>query len=121
MTAGQIQDFIDNADSIFTATESTGSEVLLENGFVDLLLPRPKARNYLKEKFGESEDGKSFANISGFEYFQLIQSEKEIESSDNKIAVIVARGTIVNGTQPPGTIGGDSTSNLSEKLIKMIM
>jgi len=112
MTAGQIQDFIDNADSIFTATESTGSEVLLENGFVDLLLPRPKARNYLKEKFGESEDGKSFANISGFEYFQLIQSEKEIESSDNKIAVIVARGTIVNGTQPPGTIGGDSTSKL---------
>ena len=112
MTAGQIQDFIDNADSIFTATDSTGSEVLLENGFVDLLLPRPKARNYLKEKFGESEDGKSFANISGFEYFQLIQSEKEIESSDNKIAVIVARGTIVNGTQPPGTIGGDSTSKL---------
>ena len=63
-------------------------------------------------KFGESEDKESFARISGFEYFQLIQSEKEFNESNNEIAVIVARGTIVDGTQPPGTIGGDSTSNL---------
>ena len=41
-----------------------------------------------------------------------MKSEKEMEYSNNKIAVIVARGTIVNGDQPPGTIGGDSTSRL---------
>ena len=75
-------------------------------------MPRPKARNYLIEKFGESEEGNNFRSISGFEYFQLMKSEKEMEYSNNKIAVIVARGTIVNGVQPPGTIGGDSTSRL---------
>ena len=107
----EIQYFIDNADNIFN-DKSSFAEVLLKNNFVDLLMPRPKARNYLIEKFGESEEGNNFRSISGFEYFQLMKSEKEMEYSKNKIAVIVARGTIVNGDQPPGTIGGDSTSRL---------
>ena len=107
----EIQYFIDNADNIFN-DKSSFAEVLLKNNFVDLLMPRPKARNYLIEKFGESEEGNNFRSISGFEYFQLMKSEKEMEYSKNKIAVIVARGTIVNGVQPPGTIGGDSTSRL---------
>ena len=111
MEPEEIQYFIDNADNIFN-DKSSFAEVLLKNNFVDLLLPRPKARNYLIEKFGESEEGNNFQSISGFEYFQLMKSEKEMEYSNNKIAVIVARGTIVNGDQPPGTIGGDSTSRL---------
>ena len=111
MEPEEIQYFIDNADNIFN-DKSSFAEVLLKNNFVDLLMPRPKARNYLIEKFGESEEGNNFQSISGFEYFQLMKSEKEMEYSNNKIAVIVARGTIVNGDQPPGTIGGDSTSRL---------
>ena len=111
MEPEEIQYFIDNADNIFN-DKSSFAEVLLKNNFVDLLMPRPKARNYLIEKFGESEEGNNFRSISGFEYFQLMKSEKEMEYSKNKIAVIVARGTIVNGVQPPGTIGGDSTSRL---------
>ena len=73
-------------------------------------MPRPKARNYLIEKFGESRGN----NFGVFQVLstQLMKSEKEMEYSKNKIAVIVARGTIVNGVQPPGTIGGDSTSRL---------
>jgi protease-4 len=41
-----------------------------------------------------------------------LQDEKKTKTSDNKIAVVVARGTIMDGDQPPGTIGGDSTSRL---------
>ncbi len=33
-------------------------------------------------------------------------------ANDQNIAVIVASGDILNGSQPPGTIGGDSTANL---------
>jgi len=107
-----IQYLVDNADKVISKSKKGTSQALLSYGLIDNLLSRREQREYLKNKFGESEDKKTFAQISGFEYFQLLQSEKEINQSENEIAVIVARGTIVDGTQPPGTIGGDSTSNL---------
>jgi len=107
-----IQYLVDNADEIISKSDKGISQALLSYGLLDNLLSRREQREYLKSKFGESEDKKTFSQISGFEYFQLLQSEKEFNKSKNEIAVIVARGTIVDGTQPPGTIGGDSTSNL---------
>ena len=112
MTSKEIQYLVDNSDSILTEEGLSSSEAILNYGLVDKLLPRTKTRSYLKELFGESDDKKSFAQISGYEYFRLIQSEKSVVSAEDKIAVVVARGTIVNGVQPPGTIGGDSTSRL---------
>tara|TARA_B100000700_G_scaffold155647_1_gene172818 strand:+ start:505 stop:2340 length:1836 start_codon:yes stop_codon:yes gene_type:complete len=107
-----LQYLVDNADEVISKSDKGIAQALLSYGLIDNLLSRRAQREYLKNKFGLSKDKETFAMISGFEYFQLIQSEKEINKSDNEIAVIVARGTIVDGTQPPGTIGGDSTSNL---------
>ena len=107
-----IQYLVDNADKVISESKEGTGQALLSYGLIDSLLSRREQREYLKNKFGESENKKTFSQISGFEYFQLIQSEKEINKSENEIAVIIARGTIVDGTQPPGTIGGDSTSNL---------
>ncbi len=112
MSPEEVQYLVDNADKILTEAGISSAEAILNYGLVDKLLPRTKTRNYLKELFGESEDKTSFAKISGYEYSQLIQSEKSSESAEDKIAVIVARGTIVDGVQPPGMIGGDSTSRL---------
>ena len=107
-----IQFLVDNANEVASKSKKGLAHALLSYGLIDNLLSRREQREYLLKKFGESENKKTFSQISGFEYFKLIQSEKEVNTSDNKIAVIVARGTIVDGTQPPGTIGGDSTSNL---------
>ena len=112
MSSEQIQFLVDNADTILTEEGISSAEAILNYGLVDKLMPRTKTRNYFKELFGESDDKTSFAQISGYEYFRLIQSEKKVESAGDKIAVIVARGTIVDGVQPPGMIGGDSTSRL---------
>jgi len=112
MSSEEIQYLVDNSDSILTEEGISSSEAILNYGLVDKLMPRTKTRNYFKELFGESDDKKSFAQISGYEYFRLIQSEKSSDSAEDKIAVVVARGTIVNGVQPPGMIGGDSTSRL---------
>ena len=76
MTSDEIQYLVDNADKVLINKSGSTSEAFLNYGLVDKLLPRTKTRVYLKELFGESEDKKSFARISGFEYFQLIRSEK---------------------------------------------
>jgi protease-4 len=112
LTSESIQYLVDNADKLVKESKKGTAEAFLQYGMVDKLMTRTEQREYMLELFGESEDKESFNKISGYSYFQVLQNEKVVESSDNKIAVVVARGTIVDGNQPPGTIGGDSTSRL---------
>ena len=112
LTPDSIQYLVDNTDKLVEESKKGTAEAIFQYGMVDKLLNRTEQREYLIELFGESEIDKSFNKISGSSYFQILQSEKDKKSSENKIAVIVARGTIMDGDQPPGTIGGDSTSRI---------
>ncbi len=62
----------------------------------------------------EAADPGDDYNATHFEdYLRIVEAEKVARGGGkNKIAVIVASGEIVDGSQPPGTIGGESTSGL---------
>ena len=107
-----IQYLVDNADELVKKSKKGTAEAFLNYGMIDKLLTRTEQREYMVELFGESETKESFNKISGGSYYQVLQDEKKTKASENKIAVVVARGTIMDGDQPPGTIGGDSTSRL---------
>ena len=49
ITTEEIQFFVDNADKIFTETDNSMAEVFQNYGLVDMLLPRTKIRELLKE------------------------------------------------------------------------
>ena len=112
LTPESIQYLVDNADELVKKSKKGTAEALLNYGMIDKLLSRTEQREYMVELFGESETKESFNKISGGSYYQVLQDEKKTKSSENKIAVVVARGTIMDGDQPPGTIGSDSTSRL---------
>ena len=47
------------------------------------------------------------------EYLAAMRSKRVLKSkSDAKVGIVVASGEIFDGRQPPGTIGGESTSDL---------
>jgi protease-4 len=112
LTPESIQYLVDNADELVKKSKKGTAEAFLNYGMIDKLLTRTEQREYMVELFGESEKKESFNKISGGSYYQVLQDEKKVKTSENKIAVVVARGTIMDGDQPPGTIGGDSTSRL---------
>ena len=112
LTPESIQYLVDNADELVKKSKKGTAEAFLNYGMIDKLLTRTEQREYMVELFGESETKESFNKISGGSYYQVLQDEKKAKTSENKIAVVVARGTIMDGDQPPGTIGGDSTSRL---------
>ena len=112
LTPESIQYLVDNADELVKKSKKGTAEAFLNYGMIDKLLTRTEQREYMVELFGESETKESFNKISGGSYYQVLQDEKKTKASENKIAVVVARGTIMDGDQPPGTIGGDSTSRL---------
>ena len=78
-------------------------------GLVDELATRQKIRADLTKAFGS--DGKdSYNAISYYKYLSKVPTKPNTASDD--IAVIVASGTIMDGNQKRGSVGGDTVARL---------
>ncbi len=78
-------------------------------GLVDKLATRQQIRQDMAAIFGEK--GKDSYNAIGYyDYLNTINSG--FSMIDDDIAVIVASGNIMDGVQPRGRVGGDSTAAL---------
>jgi len=85
----------------------------LDFGLADKALTRVQLREYLIGLVGEDEETHSFNNVGLASYLQTIKADRfGRKAKGDKIAVVVARGAILDGKQPAGTIGGDSTAAL---------
>ena len=103
----------------FSAAESSFANYALTNNWVDELKTRVQMQSSLIEMVGKNKKGDSYSHIGYKDYLSVISTNKiptqVVETKSDKVAVIVAKGTILNGTQKPGTIGGDSTAKLLRK------
>lgn len=115
-----IENFDENITDLITKitdAESSFAAYALANNWVDQLKTRAQMRDELITLVGENKKGNSYSHIGYKDYLEVITSNKAMmknsgKFSSDKVAVIVAVGTILDGTQKPGTIGGDSTAKL---------
>jgi protease-4 len=66
----------------------------------------------LIELVGEDENTGSFRSVTDQEYTRIVKAEKALSDGQPTIGVVVASGEILDGDQPPGTVGGESTARL---------
>ena len=96
--------------------ENNGSttELALDLGLVDGLLTRAELRERVAEFAGtDKDDGDdSYRAVELDDYLAQLRLLRGSEVGDENVAIIVAAGDILNGSKPPGTIGGDSTAEL---------
>ncbi len=84
-----------------------------EEGLVDDLLNRIEVRRMLIDHVGEDPDNPDTYRSAGM--YEYLAQMRVLEGSDvrsENVAVIVASGEILFGSQPPGIVGGDSTARL---------
>ncbi|MBA6390904.1 signal peptide peptidase SppA [Colwellia sp. BRX10-3] len=94
------------------AAKGSVAEYALTNNWVDALKTREQISNDLINTVG-SDGEKSFKNIAFNDYLTVINSKISLQSANaDKVAIIVAKGTILDGKQKPGNIGGTSTAAL---------
>lgn len=118
-----IENFDENIDDLvakFSAANSSFANYALNNNWVDQLKSRQEMRAELIELVGANKKGDSYNHIGYKDYLAatssvLAESVDLAEKGSDKVAIIVAKGTILDGTQKPGTIGGDSTAKLLRK------
>ncbi len=103
----------DYAESYHLKLEEYGGDsakLALEEGLVDQVVSRDQIRDRLIELAGEDEATGSYHRIGHLSY--LAATDEPERDGEGVVAVVVAKGSILDGSQPPGTIGGDSTARL---------
>jgi len=87
--------------------------VALERGLVGELKTRAQVEQRLMTITGEDEQEHSFHGIRFDEYLTVERPRLALEQTgDKEVGVVIASGEILDGSHPPGTIGGDSTAQL---------
>ncbi|GIU15063.1 protease [Shewanella sp. c952] len=94
--------------------DGQSSQMALNLNWVDELKTAEEFRLSMVDAVGKSADGESFKQIDFYDYLSVTASHPLL-LADNKIGIIVAKGKILNGSQPAGEIGGESTSELLRK------
>ena len=85
----------------------------LESELVDDLLTRTELRELMIQYVGEDEDSEGiYSAIGMYEYLSNMTLLNGDRSGEENVAIIIASGAISSGTQPPGSIGADSTTDL---------
>ena len=92
--------------------EGDASEAALRLGLVDHVGDRDELRDRMIELVGEDDETHSFHRVGLDDYLETLDDDPNAGKGDDSIAVVVARGVIQGGHQPPGAIGGESTSAL---------
>lgn len=108
-----INDYINNFDTYLKEVGGDGAILAVNTKLVDELVTHNELMMRLYTAFGENKRGDDYKAIDLDRYVAHLDSK--IKMSRSAISLIVASGTIYDGNQPPGNIGGDSLANLIQQ------
>jgi len=113
LPATALNDFVAAEPAALAAAGGDAAKLALQRGLVTALKSRRQMADELKGLVGEDGDTHSFNSIAMSQYLASVRSKHILKSkSDAKVGIVVAAGDILDGHQPPGTIGGESTADL---------
>jgi len=113
MPSNALNQYIAEEPAALAAVNGDAAKLALQRGLVTALKSRRQVADDLKGLVGEDQDNHSFNAIGMSQYLAAARSKHVLKSkSDARVGIVVASGEILDGHQPPGTIGGESTADL---------
>ncbi|MBO6655768.1 MAG: signal peptide peptidase SppA [Pseudomonadales bacterium] len=106
--------YINDYDTLLLEHASNPARLAVQAGLIDDLISRKAWRKEMQGLSGVSGD--SYQHIDYRSYLGVTRPPMPIHNpATEKVAVIVAKGTILDGDQPAGDVGGDSLARLIRK------
>ncbi|MCS6947667.1 MAG: signal peptide peptidase SppA, partial [Steroidobacteraceae bacterium] len=91
------------------AARGDAAQVALDAKLVTALRTEQQVEERLIELVGRDEEQESFKSLAFEDYRRIVAAEKAARATrEQRVGVLVAAGEILDGEQPPGTIGGDT-------------
>ncbi len=117
LPANALDEYINEEPAALAAVNGDAAKLALQRGLVTALKSRRQLADELKGLVGEDQDSHSFSSIAMGPYLTSIRSKRMLKGkSDARVGIVVASGDILDGRQPAGSIGGDSTADLLRQL-----
>src|SRR5690606_26071052 len=105
LDAGTVNHYINQLDQRLAAAQGDAAQAALQAGLVDRIATRDEMEKIIMEKIGTNKAGDSFPSVAFKPYLNKLHRSY---TSSNKVGVVIASGTILDGHHPAGNIGGDS-------------
>ena len=106
----------DFSNNLLENARSEGGDlaaVALRSGLVDGLMTRAAVNSRIAEYAGtDTKNPDNYRAIGLDEYLSQTRLLTGDKSGDDNVAIVVASGEILSGSQPPGLVGGDSAARL---------
>jgi len=113
LTPNAVQEFADSYLDRLRGTDGDMAALARREGLVDELLSYDEVEQRMIELVGEDAESGSFRQIDFRDYLATTRlTERASVDGRAEVAVIVASGMILDGDQPPGTVGSDSITGL---------
>ncbi len=112
LTPGEVIASIEGVDERLRAAHGDAAKMALADKLVDKLSNRDEVRARMIELVGKDAESKSFNQIAFADYLKAKGLRDRKPVAGDAVGVVVAKGTIADGTKPSGEIGGDSTAAL---------
>ncbi len=108
---GAIESYVSELTDRLRRSNGNLARVALDAGLVDELRTRDQYLTRMRALVGEDADGRSFKQV-GFRDYVAPMRTLSIAQRGDAVGVVVAKGDILDGDHPPGTIGGDTLARL---------
>ena len=108
-----LEKYVESLTKTVPAAGGDAARVALQANLVTSLKTRIQFEQRLIGLVGKDDDTNSFKSVSADDYVRYARAQKKLKADGKaRIGVIVAQGDIVDGDQPPGTIGGETVARL---------
>ena len=105
----QITAYSTNLDQLMLDTGQSLGEIALANNLVDALVTRDQLIAEIQTTAGANEEGDFYLHTDVLPYYR--NNRAAATPGQPRIGYIVAKGAIFDGTQPSGSVGGDSLAS----------
>jgi protease-4 len=113
LPADAIATYVNTLSKTVPAAGGNAAQVALKAGLITGIKSRQDVERRLIDLVGQDESNGSFQAVHEQDYARIAHAQKKAHGDGKKhVGVIVASGEILDGDQPPGTVGGDSTARL---------
>ncbi len=112
----ELSALIDTFPGRVKAASGDMARIALEERLIDKIVQRDEFLKRMISLVGKGKDENTFSS-AGYQDYLKAANRDSLRGKDKKatVAVIIAKGEILDGSMPSGTIGGDSTAALIRK------
>jgi protease-4 len=113
LPADALSRYVDSLAKTVPAARGNAAQVALQAQLVTAVKTRLEAEQRLIGIVGQDDTSGSFKSVSASDYARVARAAKKMRAGGKpRVGVIVASGQILDGDQPPGVVGGESTARL---------